>query len=77
MSNSSPKFLIIMSDEHAPQFSSVHGHPLLRTPQMERLADEGVTFDAAYCNSPLCVPSRLSFMAGKYVSQITSAPMFS
>ena len=35
---------------------------------MERLAESGATFDAAYCNSPLCVPSRLSFMTGRYVS---------
>jgi len=70
MGISSPNFLIIMSDEHAPQFSSVYGHRIVRTPQMARLAAEGVTFDAAYCNSPLCVPSRLSFMTGKYVSQI-------
>jgi len=32
----------------------------------------GVTFDAAYCNSPLCVPSRLSFTAGKYVSRLAA-----
>ena len=35
---------------------------------MERIAESGATFDAAYCNSPLCVPSRLSFMTGRYVS---------
>ena len=33
---------------------------------MDRLAAEGVTFDAAYCNNPLCVPSRLSFMTGRH-----------
>ena len=36
---------------------------------MERIAAAGATFDAAYCNSPLCVPSRLSFMTGRYVSR--------
>ena len=35
---------------------------------MDRLADEGTTFDAAYCNAPLCVPSRLSFLTGQHVS---------
>ena len=63
-----PNFLIIMSDEHAPMFSSTHGHPLVQTPNMDRLARQGATFDAAYCNAPLCVPSRLSFMTGRYVS---------
>lgn len=63
-----PNFLIIMSDEHAPMFSSAYGHPFVKTPNMDWLAGAGVTFDAAYCNAPLCVPSRLSFMTGKHVS---------
>ena len=64
-----PNFLIIMSDEHGAQFSSAYGHPFVRTPSMDRLAAEAVTFDAAYCNSPLCVPSRISFMTGRYNSR--------
>ena len=63
-----PNFLVIMSDEHGPMWSSAYGHPFVRTPNMERIAEAGATFDAAYCNSPLCVPSRLSFMTGRYVS---------
>ena len=63
-----PNFLVIMSDEHGPMWSSAYGHPFVRTPNMERLAAMGATFDAAYCNAPLCVPSRLSFMTGRYVS---------
>ena len=65
---SGPNFLVIMSDEHGPMWSSAYGHPFVRTPNMQRLAETGATFDAAYCNSPLCVPSRLSFMTGRYVS---------
>jgi choline-sulfatase len=64
-----PNFLIIMSDEHGTMFSSTHGHPLVQTPHMDRLAQQGATFDANYCNAPLCVPSRLSFMTGRYVSR--------
>ena len=63
-----PNFLVIMSDEHGPMWSRAYGHPFVRTPNMERLAEAGATFDAAYCNAPLCVPSRLSFMTGRYVS---------
>ena len=63
-----PNFLVIMSDEHGPMWSSAYGHPFVQTPNMERIAEAGATFDAAYCNSPLCVPSRLSFMTGRYVS---------
>ena len=65
-----PNILIIMSDEHAPMFSSVYGHPILQTPNMEGLASAGATFDAAYCNSPLCMPSRMSFMTGRLVHHI-------
>lgn len=65
-----PNFLIIMSDEHAPMYTSVHGHPIVQTPNMERLAEEGATFDAAYCNSPLCMPSRMSFMTGRLIHNI-------
>ncbi len=62
-----PNLLIIMSDEHAPMYSSVYGHPLVQTPNMERLAGLGATFDNAYCNSPLCMPSRMSFMTGRFI----------
>ena len=63
-----PNFLIVMSDEHGPMWSSAYGHPFVQTPNMDRLASSGTTFDSAYCNAPLCVPSRLSFMTGNYVS---------
>lgn len=64
-----PNILFIMSDEHDPAVTGCYGDPLVRTPHLDRLASEGVTFDAAYCNSPLCVPSRLSFTALQYVSR--------
>ncbi|HAA75752.1 TPA: choline-sulfatase [Candidatus Latescibacteria bacterium] len=67
MSYQKPNILLIMSDEHAPQYSSIHGHPLVQSPHMDRLASMGITFDNAYCNSPLCGPSRMSFMTGRYV----------
>jgi len=61
-----PNFLIIMSDEHGGEFSSAYGHSLVETPSMDRLAEEGVTLDAAYCSAPLCVPSRICFMTGQH-----------
>ena len=63
-----PNILMIMSDEHGPMFSGTYGHPLVETPNMDRLAEMGTTFENGYCNSPLCTPSRLSMMTGKYVS---------
>lgn len=62
--------LLIMSDEHAPMFSGPYGHPVVQTPSLDRLAAEGVVFDNAYCNSPLCAPSRMSLMTGQYVHNI-------
>ena len=66
MSDRLPNILLLLTDEHGAQFSGTYGHPFIATPAMDRLAAEGVTFDAAYCNNPLCVPSRLSFMTGQY-----------
>ena len=68
--NQLPNILLIMSDEHAPMYSGPYGHPLVHTPHMDRLAEGGVTFTNAYCNSPLCMPSRMSFMTGRYIHQI-------
>lgn len=70
MNSIQPNILLIMSDEHAPMYSSTYGHPLVHTPSMDRLAAEGVTFDNAYCNSPLCLPSRMSFMTGRFIHRI-------
>ena len=55
--------LIVMADQLAPSALSIHAGPA-KAPHMEALAAEGVIFDAAYCNSPLCSPSRVSFMTG-------------
>jgi len=69
---SQPNILLIMTDEHAPMYSGTYGHSLVQTPCMDQLAAEGVTFDNAYCNSPLCLPSRMSFMTGRYIHQIAA-----
>ena len=45
-------------------------HPFVQTPHMDRLAEDGATFTNAYCNSPLCMPSRMSFMTGRYIHKI-------
>lgn len=56
--------LMLMSDEHNFRLSTPYGHQRVQTPNMDRLAERGVVFDAAYCNSPLCAPSRSSLMSG-------------
>lgn len=65
-----PNVVFLMSDSHNPRISSVYGHPFVRTPNLERLAAMGTVYENAYCPSPLCVPSRSAFMAGRYVHEI-------
>lgn len=65
-----PNILLIMADQLAPQFTGAYGHPVVKTPHLDALAAKGARFDAAYCNSPLCAPSRFSFMSGQRISKI-------
>lgn len=67
-----PNILLIQSDQLAPQFLPAYGHKVVKTPNIDRLADEGVIFDAAYTNSPLCAPSRFVMMSGRLPSQIAA-----
>ncbi len=59
-----PNILVVMVDQLAPAFLPMHGHPLVRTPNLSALAARGVVFEKAYCNAPLCSPSRTAFMTG-------------
>ncbi|MDH3704268.1 MAG: choline-sulfatase [Alphaproteobacteria bacterium] len=67
-----PNILLIMADQLAPQALPVHGHPMVKAPNLMRLAEDGVVFDNAYCNFPLCVPSRMSMLAGRLAHNIGS-----
>ncbi len=62
--------LILMSDEHDPRIAGHEGHPLAKTPNIDRLAEEGTRFTAAYTPSPICVPARASFATGRWVHEI-------
>jgi len=65
-----PNILVVLSDEHTAAAAGYAGHPHIQTPHLDQLAAQSVSFDRAYTNSPMCVPSRLSLMAGQYVHQI-------
>lgn len=67
---SQPNILFIMVDQLAANALSFYGHPLVQTPHLSRLAENGVVFENAYCNSPLCAPSRFSMMSGQLPSRI-------
>lgn len=62
--------LVLMSDEHNPRVLGAAGHPLARTPHLDRLAARGTRFTSAYTTSPICVPARAGFATGKYPHQI-------
>src|SRR3954452_17761115 len=61
-----PNVLWVCADDYAPYVSGTYGNPLARTPNLDRLASEGVRFDRAYCACPLSTPSRMSFLTGRY-----------
>ena len=67
-----PNIVLIMADQLAPHFTGTYGHPLVQTPHMDALAARGTRFDAAYCNAPLCAPSRFSFMSGQLVTRMAA-----
>ena len=66
---SAPKrnILFIMADQLRWDYLSCAGHPHLRTPHLDRLAQRGVRFSRAYVQSPVCGASRMSFYTGRYV----------
>ncbi|HET6428122.1 MAG TPA: sulfatase-like hydrolase/transferase [Phycisphaerae bacterium] len=65
-----PNVLLLFSDQHNARMAGFMGDEIVRTPNLDRLADEGAVFETAYCNSPLCSPSRQSFMAGLHCHKI-------
>jgi choline-sulfatase len=65
-----PNILIFMADQLAAPFLPAYGNRIARTPHLDALAGEGVVFTNAYCNAPLCGPSRYVFMSGRMPSAI-------
>lgn len=63
---STPNLLIIMDDEHSANALGCYGHPIVKTPNLDRLAARGTRFQSAYTNSPICVPARAAFATGRY-----------
>tara|TARA_R110002095_G_scaffold184553_3_gene161743 strand:- start:8049 stop:9494 length:1446 start_codon:yes stop_codon:yes gene_type:complete len=72
-----PNVLFLICDDLNCDISC-YGHPLVKTPHIDRLARRGVRFENAYCQYPLCGPSRASFMTGMYPDQtlVRTNPVF-
>ena len=65
-----PNILLIMADQLTPNVLPSYGHKTVKAPHIQALSDTGVVFENAYCNFPLCVPSRASMMAGRLANNI-------
>ena len=64
-----PNFIVIMVDDLSVADISLNGSSLIQTPNIDRLAQEGVNFTQAYVTSPVCSPSRASFITGRYAQR--------
>ena len=65
---SQPNILLVMYDQLSPSALGCYGNTAVQSPTIDRLAREGVVFDAAYTNSPLCTPARYCMMTGQLPS---------
>jgi len=63
-----PNIIFIMTDDQTVDQMSCYGNPILRTPNMDRLANEGSRFTNCFCTNSLCAPSRASVLTGCYSS---------
>ncbi|PSL18798.1 sulfatase family protein [Dyadobacter jiangsuensis] len=61
-----PNIVVIISDDHAFQAISAYGNKLVKTPNIDRIARNGVRFDKAYVTNSICGPSRAVILTGKY-----------
>ncbi|MBN3562564.1 choline-sulfatase [Amphritea spongicola] len=65
-----PNILFIMADQMAAPVLKTYGGKTAKTPNLDKMAAAGVVFESAYCNSPLCAPSRYVLMSGQLPSKI-------
>lgn len=64
MSTKQPNILLITSDQHRGDSLGCAGHPCIRTPHLDQLANEGVRFSRAYSDCPICIPARTALITG-------------
>jgi arylsulfatase len=66
MSKKAPNVLFICTDQQRFDTLGCYSNPYIDTPNLDRLAQRGVLFERAYCQCPVCTPSRASFLTGRY-----------
>lgn len=67
---SRPNIVLIQADQLTSMVLPMYGGPIVKTPNISSLADNGVTFKNSYCNNPVCGPSRASMMSGQLSSKV-------
>ena len=67
-----PNIIFLCSDQHSGRVLGANGHPIVRTPNLDRLASAGMNFRNAYTGSPVCVPGRAGMMTGMFPSDVGS-----
>lgn len=65
-----PNLLILYTDQQRWDALGANGNGEIQTPYLDRLATEGVNFDHAFVQNPVCMPSRVSFLTGQYPSTL-------
>ena len=65
-----PNILMLYTDQQRHDALGVNGNADIQTPVLDRLAREGVNFDHCFVQNPVCMPSRASFLSGRYPSSL-------
>jgi len=60
-----PNILLVTTDQQRKDTLGCYGNDLIKTPNIDRLANEGIRFNRAYCENPICIPSRITMLTGK------------
>ena len=74
MPDSRPNIIFMMSDDHASHAMSCYGSRINRTPNLDRIAEDGMRFDNCFCTNSICTPSRATILSGTYnhVNEVTT-----
>jgi N-sulfoglucosamine sulfohydrolase len=68
-----PNILILMSDNHSWNHLGCYGDPVIKTPNIDKLSEQGIRFTNAYCSAPSCSPARASMLTGQDIWMLEEA----
>ncbi len=69
-SGSHPNIILLMTDDQGWNELGCYGHPLIQTPNIDKMADNGLKFERFYAASPICTPTRVSVMTGRHANRM-------